>query len=63
MAMILLCDVAQDERGDRGQAREHEEDLLESSEARSPSRGSRPRAKLPETGHVTTEILSLGSGL
>ncbi|QOZ36635.1 hypothetical protein XH92_37880 [Bradyrhizobium sp. CCBAU 53421] len=61
MAMILLCDVARDKRGDQG-GREHGEDLLESSEARSPSRGWRPR-KLSETEHVTTEILSFGSGL
>ncbi|MCP1839041.1 hypothetical protein ACVIIZ_005338 [Bradyrhizobium sp. USDA 4523] len=48
---------------DQGRAREHEEDLLEGSEARSEIHGSRPRAKLLETELFTIEILSLGSGL
>ncbi|WP_143029612.1 hypothetical protein [Bradyrhizobium brasilense] len=46
---------------DQERAREHEEDLLEGSEARSEIHGSRPRAKLLET--ELFEILSLGSGL
>ncbi|GEC57319.1 hypothetical protein CO675_08210 [Bradyrhizobium sp. C9] len=60
-AMIPLA-TSREMSGATEGGRGHEEDLLESSEARSPSRGWRPR-KLPETEHVATEILSFGSGL